>query len=609
MIKQLEEILIEFIDNLPELFILADASDWTILALNKSMAQSLGKTKEELIGKKVPDFFQPDVLKIRKKYAEKAIRTGKPVFFIDKRNRRWFKNAFYPLFFPQKKVFVGAFVQDITSQKKAEKTGIESEEKFKNLAEQSPNMIYINKMGRIVYANKICGKIMGYSREEFYSHDFNFLNLIAPEYKDKVKKSFKEHIAGKDLPSIEYALITKKGKRIEAIHTTKLIQYEGKPAILGIVTDITNQKKTEEDIRKIRDYLQNIIDSSSELVFVLDNDLKISTWNKTAELITGYKKREVIGKSIKSLDLFDDLNSIFMCFENHKMNRTGISNELIIKTKTGEKKLLQLTCSNLESQTEEIEGILFMGKDITKESEAQGKLIPGNSYIITDKTNDAAINLLKDLAMSRYNGLFITRGLPEDINNNIRSLEKVEAIILSQQKINSFKNIEDLNDLAKKIESFSVKKPKSIILLDRIDYLISNYTFEAVIKELYKITNVISKNKGILLVRINPIITTVSQLAILEEELSPLPSQKLDTIELDDYLFDILTFIDEQNQHNIIVSFKKISKKSSISKVTTSKRLGILEQKGLILIKKQGKLKTLHISEKGKMLLHKRKII
>ncbi len=51
-------------------------------------------------------------------------------------------------------------------RKQTEVTIKESEEKFKTLAEQSPNMIFINKKGRIVYANKRCEEIMGYKRKE-----------------------------------------------------------------------------------------------------------------------------------------------------------------------------------------------------------------------------------------------------------------------------------------------------------------------------------------------------------------------------------------------------------------------------------------------------------
>ncbi|MHC4157150.1 MAG: MEDS domain-containing protein [Planctomycetota bacterium] len=58
----------------------------------------------------------------------------------------------------------------------------ESEEKFRNLAEQSPNMIFINKAGRIVYANERCEKLMGYDREQLCSADFDFLTLFQDAY-------------------------------------------------------------------------------------------------------------------------------------------------------------------------------------------------------------------------------------------------------------------------------------------------------------------------------------------------------------------------------------------------------------------------------------------
>jgi len=99
------------------------------------------------------------------------------------------------------------------------------------------------------------------------------------------------------------------------------------------------------------------------------------------------------------------------------------------------------------------------------------------------------------------------------------------------------------------------------------------------------------------------------QLALIKEELQPLPSQKVDNIELEEYLHNILKFIYDQNQHNVLVSYRKISQEFSISKVTTAKRLNILKERELLLIKKQGKTKSIHISEKGKTLLHKRKII
>ncbi|MCJ7577018.1 MAG: PAS domain S-box protein, partial [candidate division Zixibacteria bacterium] len=50
----------------------------------------------------------------------------------------------------------------------------ESEEKFRTLSEQSPNMIFINQKGRVIYANAKCQEVMGYKKEEFYSPNFDF---------------------------------------------------------------------------------------------------------------------------------------------------------------------------------------------------------------------------------------------------------------------------------------------------------------------------------------------------------------------------------------------------------------------------------------------------
>jgi PAS domain S-box-containing protein len=135
--------------------------------------------------------------------------------------------------------------RDITERKRAEAALKESEEKFRTLSDESPNMIFINARGRIVYANKRCEEVTGYTVEEFCSEDFSFLALIAPEYRDFVKASFGRHMRGEDVAPYEYALVTKDGRRVEAIMASRLMDYGGEPAIFGIVTDITERKQAE----------------------------------------------------------------------------------------------------------------------------------------------------------------------------------------------------------------------------------------------------------------------------------------------------------------------------------------------------------------------------
>ncbi len=187
---------------------------------------------------------------------------------------------------------------DITERKRAEAALKESEEKFRALAEQSPNMIFINKKGRTVWANRRCEEIMGYGKEQFYSSDFDFLSLIAPDHRRLVGEMFARHMKGEEVPPYEYALITKQGKRIEAINTTRLIMYGGDKALLGIITDITERKRAEEALRESEERFRKVSASAQDAILMMDNEGRVSFWNEAAERVFGYRAEEILGKSL-----------------------------------------------------------------------------------------------------------------------------------------------------------------------------------------------------------------------------------------------------------------------------------------------------------------------
>ncbi len=95
-------------------------------------------------------------------------------------------------------------------------------------------------------------------------------------------------------------------------------------------------------------------------------------------------------------------------------------------------------------------------------------------------------------------------------------------------------------------------------------------------------------------------------MAIIENEFQMLPSQKVEGLVIQDEVYEILKFIFEQNQSNALVPMKKIMSRFKISFSTTADRVETLEKKGLAFTKRQGKLRTVYATEKGKTLLHKR---
>jgi PAS domain S-box-containing protein len=156
----------------------------------------------------------------------------------------------------------------IIEQKRNEKALQDSETKFKALSENSPNMIFIQKDGRIVYVNKKCKEIIGYKNKEFYSPNFDFFSLYTPEFRDTIKANFDKLIKGDEIPQCEYTMITTKtGKRIKTILSAKQIVYEGEKAILGIVTDITKLKEAEQVLKRDKETFERFVrEKTDELI-------------------------------------------------------------------------------------------------------------------------------------------------------------------------------------------------------------------------------------------------------------------------------------------------------------------------------------------------------
>jgi len=290
-LKRSKEFITNIINTLDDPFFVKDQEHrWFML--NDAACKVMGRPREELIGKSDYDLFpkeQADKFWERDSFVLESGQTD-----LNEEEITWHgklhtistkKSLFTDSITGQK--FVTGTIRDITEQKRTEEVIRESEEKFRSLAEQSPNMIFINKDGRIVYANKKCEEITGYMREEFYSPDFDFFNLIAPKSLDLVKENFRRHSKGLKIPPYEYTIINKAGERIDAINSCKLIQYEGRTSILGVVTDITGKKQVEEALRESEERLRLAVQA-----------VQLSTldWNLlTDEIRLGGYSNEVLG--------------------------------------------------------------------------------------------------------------------------------------------------------------------------------------------------------------------------------------------------------------------------------------------------------------------------
>jgi PAS domain S-box-containing protein len=227
--------------------------DMTLSFVNAEFSKITGVSREELIGRPIPFHMicEEDRARVGEYHARRredpaSVQDSYEFDLITGDGKRKNLYIIVSMIPGTKKSLVS--MMDMTEKVRSERDLRESEEKFRDLAENSPNIIFINQAGRVVYVNRLCEQELGYSREELLRPDFDFRTLIAPDSRELVERKFEDHMRGENISPYEYGLLTRGGERKDVINSPQLIAFQGKPAILGIVTDISARKKAEEEL-------------------------------------------------------------------------------------------------------------------------------------------------------------------------------------------------------------------------------------------------------------------------------------------------------------------------------------------------------------------------
>ncbi len=240
------------IDIVPDYIYVKDTESRYLMS-NNAFARLMEKTPEEVVGKTVFELFPKE--QASRYYADDqdVFRSGKPLLNkedrpVDQVGRTlWNLTSKIPLRDSSRKIvgLVG-LGRDITDRKRAEVALRESEEKYKTLTEKSLIGVFIVQNGKYVFVNDRFAKIHGYAAEELLGE--GSIKLIHPDQRDLVSQRVSRRLAGEAVPDeYEVKRVRKDGETIWCDTMVSLIQYDGRPAIMGNVIDITARKKAEEE--------------------------------------------------------------------------------------------------------------------------------------------------------------------------------------------------------------------------------------------------------------------------------------------------------------------------------------------------------------------------
>lgn len=600
------------LDSCPYAMIIASVQG-KILALNDAAADIFKKPRKELIGSSGYSFVELDAGERRRQVIHRIMEQKKPQLLEDYERGIWWRTLFQPVQDKNGNVIKFAvMIHNISAEKSREKDFAEKNEEFwRRLIQYSNNSFFIvDEQGVIRYVSESIKPIMGYNPQDVIGT--NIFDYFFDEDREKAHDFFEKVLQTKYLLYLSHRILSKKGK-IRYMETTVNNLIEN-PIVRGIIIttrDITKTHKAQIETQETKKYLENIINSTSEIIFTLDTNGKVTLWNERAAFVTGFTQKSIVGKKIFSvLNIKDDVS--FKSYMQRCSRNISKPCDLKIQTKHGDSRLLRVQGSPVKTDDKKIKGVVFTGRDITSDAQIHGHLVKGASYLILDESNSKAIDLLNGLLLDDYTGLIITRGISQKLHDTSLISLPVTHYYFSQQ-ISSPDDtsalVSDLSKLTAIISDFFSTMDQSIVLIDRLDYLIALHGFNKVMQTVYTLSSVASKKDGIVLIRLNPAVISKTDLAILKEELKNLPEQSVENITIDNKLFNILQFVEKKNAHKSLVSFKNVGKQFSITKVTTAKRINNLEGKDLVAIKKRGRLKTIHITDKGRRLLQRRNVV
>ncbi len=257
------------------------------LDVNEGAEKIYGYPRDYFIGK-TPEFLSApgknDLNKIAKnvKSAFEGINQEFEFWGKKKNGEVFLKNVrLYNGIYFGKKVVI-AIAQDITEKRKSEISLLESEASYKSLIESSQDAIYVLQGKKLLLVNSAWLNMFGYSLDEVMSKDWDIMKIVAPESRKMIEDKFRSGIdKGPRSSRYEMKAITKEGRELDLDVSVSVVNWKGTPAYQGIYRDITERKKSIQQLKNKDALLEasakiaEILISTSNLNLSINNSLGI----------------------------------------------------------------------------------------------------------------------------------------------------------------------------------------------------------------------------------------------------------------------------------------------------------------------------------------------
>jgi len=201
---------------------------------------------------------------------------------------------------------------DITDQIRAEEARRKSEDRYRELVERVPAVVYLAEpgpAGRWHYVSPQIERLLGFTPEEWVADPSLWIRQVHPDDRDQVAAEEEADLErartapASELPMLatEYRMLTRDGREVWVRDEAFFVHGADPLVMRGVLLDITDRVRAEEALRETEALAGSVVESSLDPIVVMDHEGNIVDFNPAAVATFGYRRDDAIGRPVADL--------------------------------------------------------------------------------------------------------------------------------------------------------------------------------------------------------------------------------------------------------------------------------------------------------------------
>jgi PAS domain S-box-containing protein len=288
--------------------------------------------------------------------------------------------------------------------RRAEESLAESEARYRTLVQTIPAAMYIDAEAedaaagyKTIFISPQITNMIGHTPEELTADPDLWASLIHPDDRKRTLADDTRHFETGGLLNHEFRVITKGGDVVWLQDEATIVRERGggRRVSQGILTDVTERKRAEEELRGQALIVENVHDA----VIVVDADNRILHLNPAAEELLGYPREELIGKSAATMAATGEQPGLDEEIAAAISDVGRWAGEVTNRRKDGTERVSELVMVPLRDEDGEMLGTVGVSRDITERKRSEDELRA--SYELLRRADEDRRRLLSSLVSAQ----------------------------------------------------------------------------------------------------------------------------------------------------------------------------------------------------------------